>query len=102
MTVAVAVTVAPSALDPSGATGKPLGQCKGWVPNNYRPPGGFYGYATDDIFYLETCILSAICANADELFRLDAGELFSCQVEAQRVRDLQRVLVRPRPARSGE
>ena len=40
--------VAPSELDPSGATGKPLGQCKGWVPGR-RPQGGIYGYATDDV-----------------------------------------------------
>lgn len=40
--------VAPSALDPSGGTGKPLAACKGWVPER-KPEGGVYGYATDDV-----------------------------------------------------
>ena len=41
---------APKSLDPDGE--KPLGQCRGWVPRR-KPAGGIYGYATDDIFYLE-------------------------------------------------
>ena len=84
--------IAPSALDPSGATGKPLGQCKGWVPSQ-RPAGGVYGYATDDIFYLEICLLNQICTNGDQLFRLRAGEEFVCAYSSQRFRDLQRMLL---------
>ena len=42
----------PSSLRPDGATGKPLGQCHGWVPEE-PPAGDIYGFATDDIFYLE-------------------------------------------------
>ena len=29
--------------------------CSGWVPSK-KPEGGIYGYATDDIFFLEVCL----------------------------------------------
>ena len=45
-------------LFPDGRSGKPLDDCCGWVPSQ-KPSNGVYGYATDDIFYLE--VLSA-CA----------------------------------------
>ena len=51
----------PGSLDPEGGTGKPLGQCKGWVPSQ-KPKGGVYGYATDDVFYLELCLFNEVCA----------------------------------------
>ena len=35
--------------------------CSGWVPSK-KPEGGIYGYATDDIFYLETCLYSQVSA----------------------------------------
>lgn len=38
-----------------------LGVCSGWVPSK-KPEGGIYGYATDDIFYLETCLYSQVSA----------------------------------------
>ena len=48
----IAFARAPKMLHPDGSTGKPLGQCRGWVPS--RPPeDGIYGYATDDVFFLE-------------------------------------------------
>ena len=86
--------VAPNALDPSGATGKPLGQCKGWVPDQ-RPAGGVYGYATDDIFYLELCMLNQICTNGHRIFQLRAGQEFECDYSSQRFRELERMLVSP-------
>jgi len=86
--------VAPNALDPSGATGKPLGACKGWVPPRV-PEGGVYGYATDDIFYLEVCMLNQICTNGEQLFNLRAGEEFTCQYSSESFRELQRLLLTP-------
>ena len=86
--------IPPGSLEPSGATGKPLGKCKGWVPGN-RPEGGIYGYATDDIFYLEVCLLNAICRNGDSLFHLRAGEEFVCDYSSDKFRDLQRTLLTP-------
>jgi len=40
-----------------------LGVCSGWVPSK-KPEGGIYGYATDDIFYLETCLYSQVRGRA--------------------------------------
>ena len=50
---------APSTLQPGGGSGKPVGRCCGWTPENMHPRGGVFGYATDDIFYLE----AVSCAN---------------------------------------
>lgn len=90
----IVFAIAPGTLDPSGATGKPLGQCKGWVPGQ-RPAGGVYGYATDDIFYLELCLLNQICRNGERIFNLRAGEEFTCDYSSARFRDLQRLLLTP-------
>ena len=54
-----------------------LGVCSGWVPAR-KPEGGIYGYATDDIFYLETCMYSQMCSNGHDIFRLEEGERFNC------------------------
>lgn len=86
--------IRPSKLDPSGATGKPLGQCKGWVPGQV-PVGGVYGYATDDIFYLEVCMLHQVCRNGDRLFNLRAGEEFECDYSTSKFRELQQMLLTP-------
>ena len=37
------------------------------------------GFANDDIYYLEVCLISQVCANSDQLFRLQADEDFICQ-----------------------
>ena len=80
---------APNSLDASGAGGKPLGQCRGWVPST-RPTGGRdYGYSTDDIFYLEVCMFNRICRNGHALFNLRIGEPFLCDFYEAGVRSLQ-------------
>ena len=84
---------APKTLDPSGSTGKPLDECCGWVPNQVN--GGVYGYATDDIFYLEVCIFNQICRNRDELFTVGVGEPFHCDFSEEQFRDLQKMLLEP-------
>jgi len=86
--------IAPSALDPSGGTGKPLAACKGWVPPR-KPEGDVYGYATDDIFYLEVCVLNQICSNGERIFELRAGEEFTCEYSSERFRELQHLLLTP-------
>lgn len=85
---------APRTLAPDGSTGKPLGKCHGWVPPD-RPTGGLYGYATDDIFYLEVCLYNQICSNGDELFRLDPGDAFVCAYSADRFLELEQILLQP-------
>ena len=66
-----------------------LGACTGHAPYGC----GSVGYANDDIFFLEACIYSKICANNDELFRLEAGDLFTCKLHDHGVRELQGLLV---------
>ena len=57
------------------------------------PPGGVFGYTTDDIFYLETCLLNEICSNTDDLFSVDYGEPFECQFSEDGFNELQRLLL---------
>lgn len=89
---------APGEVDLHGRDGAPtLGACTGHAPYGC----GRVGYANDDIFFLEVCIYSKICANRDELFRLEATELFTCQVSEAGVRELQKLLVENnKPTRS--
>ena len=78
--------------------GMRLGQCSGWVPQG-RP---LYGYATDDVFYLEVCILNQICENGAEIFDLNVGDPFRCQVSDARMRELQSLLLEPRQPYAGK
>ena len=71
-----------------------LGVCSGWVPSQV-PKGGIYGYATDDIFYLETCMYSQMCSNGRDLFTLEEGESFICAFEPSLFRELQEILLTP-------
>jgi len=66
---------APGALEVDGGP-HPLGSCTG-----YHPQGCWdMGYASSDIFYLETCIFATICSNGDELFSLKEGEDWQCKL----------------------
>ena len=85
---------APSTLAPDGSTGKPLGHCRGWLPNQV-PAGGVYGFATDDVFYLEVCLYNQICSNGERLFSLLAGERFTCEYSTARFLELQQILLEP-------
>ena len=84
---------APGTLDPRGGR---LGTCSGWLPDYIH--GRPYGYANDDIFFLESCLYSQVCRNGDELFALGAGEHWRCQFSKSGFRELQRVLL-DEPAR---
>ena len=68
--------------------------CSGWVPSK-KPEGGIYGYATDDIFYLETCMYSQMCSNGRDLFTLAEGQSFTCAFEPALFRELQEILLTP-------
>ena len=84
---------APNDLDPSGKDGhKPLGQCRGWVPPQ-KPKGGVYGYATDDIYFLEVCLYNQICENGAELFDIQQDQPFVCRFSETRFRELQEILM---------
>ena len=79
---------APGEVDIRGSDGLPaLGTCAG------TPHECVVGYSNDDIFFLEVCIYSKICANRDELFRLGASEMFTCRVSDAGLTELQQLLV---------
>jgi hypothetical protein len=86
---------APSSLAPDGSTGKPLGQCGGWFDPRSRPRGGVWGFATDDIFYLEVCLFHELCKNGKELFQLQSGERYRCDFNESAVQELRRILQTP-------
>lgn len=94
---AIVFARAPNTLRVRG-DGTRLGHCSGWVPEG-RPR---YGYATDDVFYLEVCTLNQICENGAELFDLNVGDPFRCQVSDERIRELQSLLLEPRQSYAGK
>ena len=49
-------------------------------------------YAENDIYYLEVCVLSEICANSDEMWRAVMGDTFRCQVSIEKYRSMQDAL----------
>ena len=59
------------------------------------PPIGGFGYATDDIYYLETCIFSQVCRNSDELFKLAVGDVFICDFSHEKFAELKELLLSP-------
>ena len=71
-----------------------LGVCSGWKPEQ-RPRQGYWGYATDDIFYLESCLFNQICTNGHEVWHVEKGDNFYCQFSEARVRELQQLLLTP-------
>ncbi|KAL1498677.1 hypothetical protein AB1Y20_013989 [Prymnesium parvum] len=84
---------APGDLDPTGKA-HPLGRCSGWRPPDART-GCSDGYATDDIFYLEVCIFNQICSNGEEIFGLEVGQPFHCDLSSQRFYELKRIVMEP-------
>ena len=92
----IVFATAPSSLSPVGGA-RPVGKCGGWVPT--KPPpgsdGAGYGFASDDIFYIEVCLLSAVCSNSEEIFRVQRGERFDCDFSEEKFRELQAVLLQP-------
>jgi len=73
---------------------KPLWQCHGFrEPDAWeRDPGCGDGYATDDIFFLEVCLLNQICANSEELFTLQVGDFFVCDFRNELMDELAAIL----------
>jgi len=54
-----------------------IGACTG-----YHPAGcGEQGYASYDIFYLEVCMYSTMCSNREELFQLQVGDTWRCELD---------------------
>ena len=57
----------------------------------FRAMGGTY--AENDIYYLEVCVLSAICSNRNELFQANRGSLFRCRFDKAGYAKLQQQLL---------
>ena len=57
-----------------------------------RPGGLGVQIVEPDVFYLEVCVFAQICRNGADLFELDEGQLFECQLDEQRYRELQTLL----------
>jgi hypothetical protein len=53
------------------------------------------GYATDSIFFLEVCFYSQICSNGHELFQLEVGQPWECNIDHAACIGLSRRLVEP-------
>jgi hypothetical protein len=70
---------------------KPFGQCGGWTPTGECNGG----YATDDIYFLEICLLNQLCTNNHELFELEVGQFFVCQLDEARFWELKEILLTP-------
>ena len=62
-----------------------------------------YGFTENDIYPLEVCLLSEVCANGGQVFQLQVGETFVCDFDAARWMALGKVLssITPPEARPG-
>ena len=68
---------APGNLDLDGPY--PLWKCSGFT----NIPGGCrldLSYANDDIFFLEVCLFNQICRNQADLFNVEVGQDFECDL----------------------
>ena len=65
---------------------RPLGSCAGYMPMGC----GRNGYASSDIFYLEVCVFDQICSNRDEMWALDVGDDWTCDMDLGGFQQLRR------------
>ena len=94
----IVFAIEPRGVTPDGSNGRKLGVCGGWTPAK-TPIGGAFGYATEDIFYLEICLFHHICRNGNELFQLGVGDPFVCDFSQEAFDELEVMLSQtPRPA----
>jgi hypothetical protein len=42
-------------------------------------------YSVGDVYFAEVCVLSVICRNSEELWALEVGELFACDLDTKRL-----------------
>ena len=63
------------------------------LPSLMQLDSNITAYDQASIFFLEVCTYSVLCKNNAELFRLSAGELFTCEVSPQGIRRLQAMLI---------
>jgi hypothetical protein len=68
----------------------PFGHCSGWTD---APCNDQIGFANDDIFYLEVCLFSQVCKNNAQMFQLEVGENFFCDLDVDGFNNLKRILL---------
>ena len=56
------------------------------LPTPHAPPD-----TTDDIYYLEICLINEICENGADVFKTDGGQAFRCKFSDTRFRALQEI-----------
>ena len=62
----------------------------------FSGPNGQCGpktYAVSDVYYAEICVLSTVCRNGEQLFRLGVGELFECEFDPAKFLGLRTMLM---------
>lgn len=75
-------------MDPAAGV---FGTCHGYTDAPCKMPS--IGFANDDIYYLEVCLYSQVCANRDNLFALERGQDFECQIDKAAFAELQAWLI---------
>ena len=93
------LTIAPgkTPADAIDAPGLPKLPAKGWIA--HQPLGATNSYSqcsggpsrcywSGDIFHLEVCLLSAICDNGAEIFKLELGQAWHCKLSEARLKRL--------------
>jgi len=75
-------------MDPSQGV---FGRCAGYTDAPCDMP--YVGFANDDIYYLEICLFSQVCADRDKLFHLARGEDFQCDIDNEAFSQLQQWLL---------
>jgi len=100
-TATVRFSLAPKLLDTEmGYPGAwhPLSRCSGFTTDGYPKCRAEGGAATDDIYYMEVCVFSQICENGDQLFEVEEGQDFHCQMSESGVQRLRSMLTTEPPA----
>jgi len=61
-------------------------------PETFEPPLSVVFAPAD----LEVCLFNQLCKNGDDLFRLNQGDPFVCDLDPKRLRELEGILPAPR------
>ena len=69
-----------------------FGKCHGFTDATCAMPNT--GFANDDIYYLEICLFSQVCANREQLFKLEQGDEFVCHFDPHAFDELKGWLLR--------
>ena len=81
---------APSTLAPNSHP-HPIGSCSGYAPLGCRA-----GYASSDIFFLEACFYSMMCSNRDQLFWVEPGADWECNLDRRGFERMRDMILRPK------